>query len=56
MKRFSLRLDDELHEKLRTESFKTGISMNEIVVEAIEEKYKGDVGTKKELEFKKEEE
>ena len=48
MKKFSLRLEDELHEKVRVESFLTGASMNKIIVEAIEEKYKGDVGIKKE--------
>lgn len=42
MKRFSLRLEDELHEKLRVESFQTGVSMNEIIVEAVEQKYKGE--------------
>lgn len=56
MKKFSLRLEDELHEKVRVESFLTGASMNKIIVEAIEEKYKGDVGIKKELELKKGEE
>lgn len=40
MKRFSLRLEDELHEKLRVESFETGISMHEIIVKALEQKYK----------------
>lgn len=39
MKRFSLRLEDELHEKLRVESFQTGVSINKIIVEAVEQKY-----------------
>lgn len=39
MKRFELRLDKDLHEKLRTESFKTGKSMHEIVVELITKHY-----------------
>ena len=42
---------DSLHEKLRVESFKTGVSMNEIIVEAVEEKYKGE---KERLRMKKE--
>ena len=49
MKRFSLRLKDELHEKLRVESFHTGASMNEIIVEAIKQKYKGEVKMKEKL-------
>jgi predicted HicB family RNase H-like nuclease len=40
MKRFSLRLEKELHEKLRRESFETEASINEIVTKLIEEKYK----------------
>lgn len=51
MKRFSLRLEDELHEKLRVESFQTGVSMNEIIVEAVKQKYKGE---KERLRMKKE--
>ena len=39
MKRFSLRLEDKLHEKLRRESFITEKSMHEIVIELIEEHY-----------------
>ena len=39
MKRFSLRLEDKLHEKLREESFITEKSMHEIVIELIEEHY-----------------
>ena len=39
MKRFSLRLKDELHEKLRVESFQTGVSINKIIVEAVEQRY-----------------
>ena len=42
MKRFSLRLKKELHEKLRRESFETEVSINEIVTKLIEEKYKED--------------
>lgn len=52
MKRFSLRLKDELHEKLRVESFHTGASMNEIIVEAIKQKYKGEVKMKRLLDDK----
>lgn len=40
MKRFSLRLEKELHELLRKESFETGKSINEIIVELIGSKYK----------------
>lgn len=40
MKRFSLRLEKDLHEKLRTESFKTERSINEIVVGLIKNNYK----------------
>ena len=39
MKRFSLRLEKDLHEKLREESFITEKSMHEIVIELIEEHY-----------------
>lgn len=48
MKRFSLRLEDELHEKLRRESFETGVSINEIIVKLIEEYYKGEEGESEE--------
>lgn len=40
MKRFSLRIDGELHEKLRKESFETERSINELITELIECKYK----------------
>ena len=39
MKRLTLRLTEEVHEKLREESFNTGISMNDIILELIEDKY-----------------
>lgn len=39
MKRFEIRLDRELHEKLREESFKTGKSMHQIIIELIKEYY-----------------
>ncbi len=39
MKRFELRLGKDLHEKLREESFFTGKSMHQIVVELIENHY-----------------
>lgn len=39
MKRFEIRLNKELHEKLRVESFITEKSMHEIVIELIEEHY-----------------
>ena len=41
MKRFEIRLDKDLHEKLRKESFFTGKSMHEIVIELIKEHYRG---------------
>lgn len=40
MKRFELRLVKDLHEKLREESFFSGKSMHEIVIELIEKHYK----------------
>ena len=40
VKRFEIRLDKELHDKLREESFLTGKSMHEIVIELIEKYYK----------------
>ena len=49
MKRFSLRLEDDLHEKLRRESFETGESINEIITKLIKSKYKEDIEMKKEL-------
>ena len=39
MKRFEIRLYEDLHEKLRTESFKTEKSMHRIVMELIEKHY-----------------
>lgn len=39
MKRFSLRVPKELHEKLRKESFETERSINEIITELIEKYY-----------------
>lgn len=43
MKVLTVRIDDELHEKIRKESFETGKSMNEIVIELIKKHYnKGD--------------
>lgn len=39
MKRFELRLDEDIHEKLREESFKTGKSMHQIIIELIKEYY-----------------
>ena len=40
MKRFEIRLDKELHDKLREESFVTGKSMHQIMIELIENYYK----------------
>jgi predicted HicB family RNase H-like nuclease len=40
MKRFEVRLDDSLHEKLREESYLTGKSMHQILMELIENHYK----------------
>ena len=39
MKRFELRLDENIHEKLREESFKTRKSMHQIIIELIKEHY-----------------
>ncbi len=39
MKRFELRLDKDMHQKLRKESFETGKSMNQIVSELIKRYY-----------------
>lgn len=39
MKRFEVRLDKDLHEKLRMESFHSGKSMHEIVIELIKKHY-----------------
>lgn len=52
MKRFSLRLEKDLHEKLRLESFETGRSINEIIVELIGSKYEEDAEMKKLYELK----
>ena len=49
MKRFSLRLEKDLHEKLRTESFETERSINEIITELIEDKYKEEKAMDKDL-------
>ena len=40
MKRFEIRLDKELHDKLREESFLTGKSMHQIMIELLEKYYK----------------
>ena len=40
MKRFEIRLEKRLHNKLRGESFRTGKSMHEIVLGLIEKHYK----------------
>ena len=40
VKRFEIRLDKELHDKLREESFVTGKSMHQIMIELIENYYK----------------
>lgn len=47
MKRFSLRLEKDLHEKLRRESFETERSINKIITELIEDKYKKEKENKK---------
>lgn len=47
MKRFSLRLEKDLHEKLRKESFDTGESINEIITKLIKNKYKEDIEMKR---------
>ena len=39
MKRFEIRLDKEIHEKLKRESFETGKSMHQIIIELIEKHY-----------------
>lgn len=61
MKRFTLRISDELYEMLKTEKFKTGISINEIIIKLIENKYqnivideKGDMKSKQINELSKE--
>ena len=40
MKRTTVRMPADIHEKLRKESFETGLSQNEIIVNALQEKYK----------------
>ena len=40
VKRFEIRLDKELHDKLREESFLTGKSMHQIMIELLEKYYK----------------
>lgn len=40
MKRLTLRLPEELHQLIRKQSFETGKSMNEIIVDIIGENYK----------------
>lgn len=40
MKRFSLRIPADMHEKLRRESFKTERSINDLIIDSIKEKYK----------------
>ncbi len=47
MKRFSLRMPDALHEKLRWESFKTGKSINELILNELKEKYGEGLGMEK---------
>lgn len=39
MKRFEIRLDKEIHEKLKRESFETDKSMHQIIIELIEKHY-----------------
>lgn len=41
MKRFTLRLEGYLHEKLRRESFEKNISMNDIISDMILDRYFG---------------
>lgn len=40
MRRFVVRLEPELHEKLRKESFETRLSMNEIMRKALKDYFK----------------
>ena len=40
VKRFEIRLNKELHDKLREESFLTGKSMHQIMIELLEKYYK----------------
>lgn len=44
MKVLTVRLDEELHEKIRTESFKANKSMNEIIVEQLFKRYEEEKG------------
>lgn len=48
MKRFEIRLDKNIHEKLRAESFKSGKSMHQIIMQLIAAHYakKEDKGEK----------
>ena len=39
MKRFELRLPLELHEKIRVEAFKKEISMHQVIMDALEQRY-----------------
>ena len=53
MKRFEIRLDKDIHEKLRAESFKSGKSMHQIVVGLIAAHYekKGKKTAKESIKF-----
>lgn len=39
MKRFSLRIPEQMHENLRKESFVTGKSINQLILKELKEKY-----------------
>ena len=39
MKRISITVTDEMHEKLRKESFETGVSMNLLIRKQLNKKY-----------------
>jgi len=39
MKRISITVTDEMHEKLRKESFETGVSMNMLIRKQLNKKY-----------------
>ena len=39
LKRFEVRLEDGLHEKIKRESFETGKSMQVLIIELLKEKY-----------------
>lgn len=49
MKRTTVRIPASIHEKLRKESFETGLSQNEIIVNALQKKYKKDVSMDKNI-------